>query len=220
MQSLLKDPKWLHKNSVDASKTVAVNASNSKLMDIQVGRGKSTAVYDAMKPAPLVPAIGVAAVEVDSGMIVDVVIQNRPASEGNGEYRRGVTRSGSEQHPFHMHGHKFWVMGYGMGVFDPVADHDGLNHYNPMLRDTVTLPPGAWVVLRFRANNPGIWPLHCHIMWHHFMGQQVLFLEGRSDWAAPPDKMPKCASKCTYNFGPFTTKWVRSKFSTKKYEAP
>lgn len=35
-----------------------------------------------------------------------------------------------------------------------------------MRRDTVTVPGYSHVVLRIRANNPGIWALHCHILWH------------------------------------------------------
>ncbi len=80
---------------------------------------------------------------------------------------------------FHLHGHRFWVVGYGSGnwTLDNVTSYN-LEH--PLLRDTATLLPdpgtaeaAGWMVLRFVADNPGVWPLHCHIAWHHFMGQQV-----------------------------------------------
>lgn len=36
----------------------------------------------------------------------------------------------------------------------------------PILRDTVVLPNHSHLVVRFVANNPGMWFLHCHIDWH------------------------------------------------------
>ncbi|KLT41726.1 Cupredoxin [Cutaneotrichosporon oleaginosum] len=67
-------------------------------------------------------------------------------------------------HPFHLHGHSFWIMSQGPGVFD--GDSSTLNRTNPMRRDTFVVPPGGHAVIRFVADNPGIWPLHCHIAWH------------------------------------------------------
>ena len=40
------------------------------------------------------------------------------------------------------------------------------NQVNPMRRDTVTVPARTHVVIRFVADNPGIWALHCHVAWH------------------------------------------------------
>lgn len=40
--------------------------------------------------------------------VVDIVMNNLPASSMNGDYRN-VTRSFMAQHPMHMHGHRFWV---------------------------------------------------------------------------------------------------------------
>ncbi|KAG4220106.1 hypothetical protein PC116_g31415, partial [Phytophthora cactorum] len=36
----------------------------------------------------------------------------------------------------------------------------------PMRRDTLVLFPTGYIVLRFRADNPGVWLFHCHIEWH------------------------------------------------------
>jgi iron transport multicopper oxidase len=36
----------------------------------------------------------------------------------------------------------------------------------PILRDTVVVPNNSHLVVRFVANNPGVWFLHCHIDWH------------------------------------------------------
>ncbi len=35
-----------------------------------------------------------------------------------------------------------------------------------MRRDTVIVQGGGYVVLHFRADNPGVWLLHCHVSWH------------------------------------------------------
>lgn len=35
-----------------------------------------------------------------------------------------------------------------------------------MRRDTLTIPGLSHVVIRFLADNPGIWALHCHVAWY------------------------------------------------------
>ncbi|KDN38005.1 hypothetical protein RSAG8_09778, partial [Rhizoctonia solani AG-8 WAC10335] len=41
-----------------------------------------------------------------------------------------------------------------------------INTTNPIRRDTHIIPAGSWAVLRFIADNPGVWFMHCHIDWH------------------------------------------------------
>jgi hypothetical protein len=57
------------------------------------------------------------------------------------------------------------LLGSGNGTYDPQANRGDLNLENPPFRDTATLPKGGWVVFRFNANNPGLWILHCHLLW-------------------------------------------------------
>lgn len=45
---------------------------------------------------------------------------------------------------------------------------------NASLRDTVQIPRHGYAVLRFRADNPGVWLFHCHMMWHMATGMAML----------------------------------------------
>ena len=44
------------------------------------------------------------------------------------------------------------------------------NLVNPPLKDTVMVPDGGFTVLRFLADNPGYWLVHCHMSWHNHLG--------------------------------------------------
>ncbi|CEJ82391.1 hypothetical protein VHEMI02457 [[Torrubiella] hemipterigena] len=46
-----------------------------------------------------------------------------------------------------------------------------------MRTDTVVLPPHGNLVIRFVADNPGVWIFHCHIDWHLSSGLGMLFIE-------------------------------------------
>ena len=70
-------------------------------------------------------------------------------------------------HPMHLHGHVFWVLAEGVGQWDGSIT----NPENPQRRDVQLLQPGTeetpgYLVIEFLANNPGVWPLHCHISWY------------------------------------------------------
>jgi hypothetical protein len=64
-------------------------------------------------------------------------------------------------HPVHLHGHDFYVLGKGTGVWN--GDKSSLQFVNPPRRDTSVLPAGGYLVLAFPADNPGVWLMHCHI---------------------------------------------------------
>ena len=55
----------------------------------------------------------------------------------------------TDYHPWHMHGHQFWVTGYGFGTFNPDTDHKSLNFKDPPSRNTVAILPYGWVAIRF-----------------------------------------------------------------------
>lgn len=46
-----------------------------------------------------------------------------------------------------------------------------------MRRDTVLVRPDGHVVLRYKAENPGIWLFHCHIEWHVSSGLSITLIE-------------------------------------------
>lgn len=144
--------------------------------------------------------------------IVEIVINNRPASEGNEGGPGNSTFM--MQHPMHLHGHKFWLLGLGEGVYNESVHERRLNKYNPILRDTMTLPIGYWAVLRFRADNPGVWPFHCHNLWHGFMGQQMYIIEGAGLWPPRPEGFGNCPDTCITNFGAFTNDWFDKSFGS------
>uniref|UniRef100_J3MZ05 L-ascorbate oxidase n=1 Tax=Oryza brachyantha TaxID=4533 RepID=J3MZ05_ORYBR len=109
-----------------------------------------------------------AAYRLALGSVVDMVLQNTVIPANNR----------SETHPWHLHGHDFWVLGYGDGKFDPEADGWRLNARDPVMKNTVALHPMGWTAVRFRANNPGVWLFHCHLESHVYMGMGVVFEEG------------------------------------------
>ena len=70
----------------------------------------------------------------------------------NISHRVNNTRVAEEQHPFHLHGYHFWVLGTGMGVYSKAAFGASLNTVNPVSRDTVNVIKGGWTVIRFQAS--------------------------------------------------------------------
>ena len=64
---------------------------------------------------------------------------------------------------------------------------------NTIRKDTVIVPAGGYVVIAFRANNPGYWFLHCHIESHQLEGMAVLIREyPESEHNPPPTGINDC----------------------------
>jgi FtsP/CotA-like multicopper oxidase with cupredoxin domain len=64
------------------------------------------------------------------------------------------TNSTSMGHPMHLHGHDFQVV-----------EIDG-EKVSGALRDTLMVPPRSKMTVAFDANNAGVWPMHCHLLYH------------------------------------------------------
>lgn len=111
-------------------------------------------------------------------------------------------------HPFHLHGHRFFILAQGASGYPPSADdlepflaqHGNLE--NPLRRDVVTVEGYAWVVLRVVLDNPGIWTFHCHNTWHAEAGMVMQMLV-REDvvrtWEIDPEQRNLCSRKGVTN---------------------
>ena len=97
----------------------------------------------------------------------------------------------SGSHPLHIHGHNVQLVArssgtyntsrhghkhkfLGAGIVNTNTNATALGFGNattsmppvPMRRDTWMVAPNGYTVIRFKANNPGTWFLHCHMEWH------------------------------------------------------
>ena len=107
---------------------------------------------------------------VNKGDIVQIVLNNLDAAI----------------HPFHLHGHQFQVCELppsGNGTFD---GYTGNFPAIPMRRDVVAVNANSYTVLRFEADNPGVWLFHCHIEWHVAMGLLATIVEAPEELRGLP----------------------------------
>ncbi len=98
----------------------------------------------------------------------------------------------------HLHGHDFALLqqsteSYSDERFNPKFD-------NPPRRDVVLLPIDGFIVIGFKADNPGAWALHCHIAWHASSGLAIQVLERQEDALAQlkdkPDRLHEVHRTC------------------------
>lgn len=81
-------------------------------------------------------------------------------------------------HPIHLHGHYFALLAQGEGNY---SDSVVLKRDNPPRRDVALLPLGGYLVIAFKADNPGAWLVHCHIAWHASGGLALQILENKDN---------------------------------------
>ncbi|RYD47012.1 MAG: hypothetical protein EOP85_06280, partial [Verrucomicrobiaceae bacterium] len=74
-------------------------------------------------------------------------------------------------HPIHLHGHFFRVLA-GQGRDAP-------------MKHTIDVPPMGKRTVEFRADNPGDWLLHCHLLYHMHAGMTRIFAYQPEDWQPP-----------------------------------
>lgn len=117
---------------------------------------------------------------VNYGEVVEIVINNHHAN----------------LHPWHLHGHQFQVLqrsavdgGMFNGYFANISS-------TPVQRDTIMVQNNGHSVIRFRADNPGIWLLHCHIEWHVESGLVATLIEAPDhiNMTIPKDHKQICSS--------------------------
>ncbi|GKT57194.1 multicopper oxidase [Colletotrichum tofieldiae] len=105
------------------------------------------------------------------------------------------------RHPFHLHGHDFQALYRAPeegGTFADANITEADFPAVPMRRDTLVVWPNGNIVLRFRANNPGVWLFHCHIEWHVTSGLIATFVEAPLDLqktlSIPQNHLDACAA--------------------------
>ncbi|KAJ3669055.1 hypothetical protein LUZ60_011005 [Juncus effusus] len=89
---------------------------------------------------------------------------------------QGTNIVAGENHPIHIHGYDFYILAEGFGNFNPKKDTGKFNLVDPPMRNTVGVPVGGWAVIRFVADNPGVWLMHCHLDVHITWGLATAFL--------------------------------------------
>uniref|UniRef100_A0A7N0UP21 Plastocyanin-like domain-containing protein n=1 Tax=Kalanchoe fedtschenkoi TaxID=63787 RepID=A0A7N0UP21_KALFE len=102
-----------------------------------------------------------------------------------------------ENHPIHLHGHNFFVLGHGFGNFDANRHPAQYNLVDPVERNTVAVPSGGWAAIRFKADNPGAWFIHCHLEEHTTWGLATAFIVQNGPLPSqsvlpPPHDLPSC----------------------------
>ena len=119
-------------------------------------------------------------------------------------------------HPVHLHGHSFHVAGIFYGNYNdnetlvlpngditcqgnPRCTDPTWNGTGPIgtvtdrtiRKDTIIIPPGGYVLIRFLSDNPGYWFMHCHIEPHLLDGMAVVINELNSLQNPPPAELAK-----------------------------
>ncbi|KAI5081658.1 hypothetical protein GOP47_0001401 [Adiantum capillus-veneris] len=138
----------------------------------------------AVQPQNIAPQVGTRLSWIRFNASVQLVLQ-------------GTSILGTESHPIHLHGYNFFVVGQGTGNFNSSSDPATFNLVDPPERNTIGVPKGGWVALRFRADNPGVWFMHCHLEVHTSWGLETAFLvtngkEPDQTLEPPPTDLPSC----------------------------
>jgi hypothetical protein len=131
-------------------------ANYAFLNDITYVKPKVPTLYSTLTTGedaanPLIYGVNTHALVLEHLEVVEIVLNNKDTGK----------------HPFHLHGHNFQVVyrsDEDAGLYDASALDNADFPDVPMRRDTILAPPGGNVVVRFRADNPGIWFYHCHLV--------------------------------------------------------
>jgi laccase len=91
----------------------------------------------------LYPSKGTKARFIKYGEAVEIVFQ-------------GTNVGAAENHPMHLHGFSFFLVGTGSGNFNNVTDPAKFNLIDPPEVNTIGIPKNGWATIRFFADNPGM----------------------------------------------------------------
>ncbi|KAL8719660.1 MAG: hypothetical protein Q9225_003357 [Loekoesia sp. 1 TL-2023] len=101
---------------------------------------------------------------IKSGDIVEIILNNINPLHNN-------------LHPWHLHGHSFQVLQRSDPNTGAFTNYSNNIAQFPLKRDTIMVNINSHVVIRFRADNPGVWLFHCHIEWHIEAGLVATIIE-------------------------------------------
>ncbi|PTB41600.1 uncharacterized protein TrAFT101_009790 [Trichoderma asperellum] len=88
--------------------------------------------------------------------------------------RINLMNNSPASHPMHLHGFNMYILHEGPGEWDGKTI---VRPSNPQRRDVFLIRAGGHAVMQFdAAENPGVWPFHCHIAWHSSAGLLTQFL--------------------------------------------
>ncbi|KAK4789985.1 hypothetical protein SAY86_017289 [Trapa natans] len=140
--------------------------------------------YTGQQPANLNTMVGTRVYRLGYNSTVQIILQD-------------TAMIAPESHPVHLHGFDFYAVGWGFGNFDPKKDPKKFNLVDPVKRNTIGVPTGGWAAIRFRADNPGVWFMHCHLEVHTTWGLKMAFVvdNGKGpdqSLVPPPADLPKC----------------------------
>ena len=148
------------KNNGNSKKINALDQTTPLLYQMAAnpgGLGIPSPVIQNGSSLPTIQSDGYGHYLVPYQAVVDIFLENRDEGE----------------HPFHLHGHNFWIISTSD---NPQAEQLYRGAY--VKRDVVSIPASGWAKIRFVANNPGAWLLHCHIEWHMDAGLILAFIVG------------------------------------------
>ncbi|XP_008237615.1 PREDICTED: laccase-15-like [Prunus mume] len=110
---------------------------------------------------------------------------------------QGTNMIAAENHPMHLHGFSFYLVGTGSGNFDPNQAPKTYNLVDPPEVNTIGVPKNGWATVRFKADNPGVWFMHCHLERHASWGMATVLIvtngnTTETSMLPAPAYMPPC----------------------------
>ncbi|TVY33304.1 Laccase [Lachnellula subtilissima] len=87
-------------------------------------------------------------------------------------------------HPMHLHGHDFALLKQSSDPWNATetelnCNGKGIKCNNPPRRDVALLPASGYLIIAFKADNPGPWLIHCHIAFHASSGLAMQVIENK-----------------------------------------
>ncbi|XP_071951087.1 uncharacterized protein [Antedon mediterranea] len=103
----------------------------------------------------------------------------------------------------HLHGQSFRLLAQGLKnisadeliEFDKTHGLPRIPLESAVVKDTVNIISGGYVIIRWKAENPGYWFFHCHVEYHSLAGMAMIIQVGEEDEIPnPPKGFPTCGS--------------------------